>query len=254
MMIIISASKSSNFKAQHITNLFTIPLFNDERNKILEVLLKFSKDDLKQLMEISDSLAELNYEQLIEMKYFPKRLKHKQAILAYSGDVYKCLNPSDFETEDFEFAQKNLRILSALYGILRPLDLIEPYRLEMKIKIKPEGFENLYKFWSNIITDKINKDNKSGILLNLASEEYFKVINREKLISKIIQPVFYDIIDNKKRIIPIHAKKARGCMTREIIKKRIEDPNELKKLNINEFKYSEEDSDDEIFVFLRKQK
>lgn len=254
MMIIISASKSTNFKIQNITNLFTIPLFKDEKNKILEILLKYSKDELKQLMNISDSLAELNYEQIIEMKYFPKRLKHKQAILAYSGDVYKCLNASDFTPEDFEFVQKNLRILSALYGILRPLDLIEPYRLVMKIKIKPQGTENLYKFWSDKITDEINRDNKSGIILNLASEEYFKVINREKLNSKIIQPIFYDIIDNKKRIIPIQAKKARGCMTREIIKKRIEDPTELKKLNINGFKYSVEDSNDEIFVFLRQQK
>lgn len=254
MITIISASKSSDFKNQNITKLFTIPFFKDEREKILEILLNFSNDDLKQLMGISDSLAISNYEKLVELKYFPKRVKQKQAILAYSGDVYKCLNPSDFITEDFEYAQKNLRILSALYGILRPLDLIGPYRLEMKIKIKSDGFESIYKFWTDKITEEINKDNKSGILINLSSEEYFKVINREKLNSKVIQPIFYDIIDGNRRIIPFHAKKSRGFMAREIIKNKLEDPEELKKLNINGFKYSEEDSNDEIYVYLRKQK
>ncbi len=211
MLILLSPAKSLDYKSPISCADFTTPHFSEETKKLAAKLRKFSVSDLEKLMGISKNLAELNHERF---KNFSDKFdfkNSKQALLAFDGDVYKPIEVEKFSATDFSFAQKNLRILSGFYGILRPLDLMQPYRLEMGTNL------NLYDFWSDKISQQLDSEGAKHII-NLASEEYFSVVNPKKISAKIINIIFKEKKNDSYKIIGIHAKKARGLMTNFIIK------------------------------------
>ncbi|MBN2778505.1 MAG: peroxide stress protein YaaA [Bacteroidales bacterium] len=251
MIVLLSPAKSLDFESSAISDKISEPVFTKESSELLNVLAKLSANDLQELMRISAALAELNYNRFQEMQNFPSEVRAKQAVSVFVGEAYRGLSSDDFSDDDLQFAQKHLRILSGFYGVLRPLDLIQPYRLEMGTKLKVDEHENLYKFWGDKITHQINKDLKTPVIINLASDEYFKSVNKKILKAEIITPVFYDNHKGTYKMITVYAKNARGAMTRYIIKNRIENPEDLKSADVNEYKFSEEMSDKGKWVFIR---
>lgn len=252
MLILLSPAKTLDFDSPAITNLISDPVFASETAELLENLSKLSANDLQELMGISPALAELNFNRYHEIKNFPSEVPAKQAINTFIGEAYRGLKASDFSDADLEFAQEHLRILSGFYGVLRPLDLIWPHRLEMGTALKTSKASNLYEFWGNKITDELNINvGKDDIVINLASEEYFKSVNKKILRAQIITPQFLDIHKGKYKMITVYAKNARGAMTRYIIKNRITNPEELKTAELNGYKFSDELSDDKKWVFIR---
>ena len=202
-------------------------------------------------MNISEKISLLNYERYIRWSLpFNKNNAHP-ALLLFQGDVYKGISADDFKKEDFLFAQSSLRILSGLYGILKPLDLIQPYRLEMGTQIKIGKHNDLYDFWGEEITQAINKDKNSDYLINLASVEYFKSIKKDKFKAKLINIIFKEKRNGNYKIIGINAKKARGLMSRYIIKNKINNPEDLKKFKEENYIYNKNLSSDSDWVFTR---
>lgn len=233
--MIISPAKSLDFETPAQTKKHTDPIFADETKKLLAEMKKLSPKQLGKLMDISPKLSELNYERFQNFNRQPK----KQAILAFDGDVYAGLQAIDFTEKDLEFAQEHLRILSGLYGLLRPLDLIQAYRLEMGTELKP----NLYKFWD----DKLTKELGDDVIINLASVEYFSAIKPKN----VINIHFKEMKKGKPVVVALFAKKARGMMARYAIKNRINKPENLKKFNDGDYKFSKDLSNDANFVFIR---
>jgi len=252
MLVVISPAKKLNENCnQSIISSYTKPPFLDDSKKIVSALRKYSVEKLSSLMNISEKISILNYERYIKWSLpFNKKNSHP-AILLFQGDVYKGISVEDFNAEDFLFAQKSLRILSGLYGILKPLDLIQPYRLEMGTQIKIGKHNDLYDFWGDEITKKINNDSNSDYLINLASVEYFKSINTNSLKPKLINIIFKEKRDNGYKIIAINAKKARGLMSRYIIKNKIINPQKLKKFSLEGYKYNKILSSNNDWVFTR---
>jgi uncharacterized protein len=251
MIVLLSPAKSLDFDSPAISDKISEPVFVKESSELLKVLAKLSVNDLQELMSISVALAELNFGRFRDMKDFPSEVPAKQAISVFVGEAYRGLSAVDFSDEDLKFAQNHLRILSGYYGVLRPLDLIQPYRLEMGTKLEVGKNDNLYKFWGDKITEQINKDLQSPTIINLASDEYFKSVNKKILKAEIITPVFYDNHKGKYKMITVYAKNARGAMTRYIIKNRIENPEDLKNADVNGYKYDAEMSDRGKWVFKR---
>jgi len=252
MLVVISPAKKldENCDKNLVTN-FTIPFYLEDSKKIIKSLRKYSTDKLSKLMNISEKISLLNYERYIKWSLpFTKKNAHP-ALLLFQGDVYKGISVSDFNKEDFIYAQKSLRILSGLYGILKPLDLIQPYRLEMGTQIKIGKHNDLYDFWGDEITKAINEDKNSDYLINLASVEYFKSINKEKLNAKLINIIFKEKRNGSYKIIGINAKKARGLMSRYIIKNKISNPMKLKKFKEENYSYNKNLSSDSDWVFTR---
>ena len=252
MLVVISPAKKldENCDKNLVTN-FTIPPYLEDSKKIIKSLRKYSTDKLSKLMNISEKISLLNYERYIKWSLpFTKKNAHP-ALLLFQGDVYKGISVSDFNKEDFIYAQKSLRILSGLYGILKPLDLIQPYRLEMGTQIKIGKHNDLYDFWGDEITKTINEDKNSDYLINLASVEYFKSINKEKLNAKLINIIFKEKRNGSYKIIGINAKKARGLMSRYIIKNKISNPMKLKKFKEENYSYNKNLSSDSDWVFTR---
>ena len=252
MLVVISPAKKldENCDKNLVTN-FTIPPYLEDSKKIIKSLRKYSTDKLSKLMNISEKISLLNYERYIKWSLpFTKKNAHP-ALLLFQGDVYKGISVGDFKKEDFIYAQKSLRILSGLYGILKPLDLIQPYRLEMGTQIKIGKHNDLYDFWGDEITKAINEDKNSDYLINLASVEYFKSINKEKLNAKLINIIFKEKRNGSYKIIGINAKKARGLMSRYIIKKKISNPMNLKKFKEENYSYNKNLSSESDWVFTR---
>tara|TARA_S200000501_G_scaffold191890_1_gene180751 strand:- start:4489 stop:5247 length:759 start_codon:yes stop_codon:yes gene_type:complete len=252
MLVVISPAKKldENCDKNLVTN-FTIPPYLEDSKKIIKSLRKYSIDKLSKLMNISEKISLLNYERYIKWSLpFTKKNAHP-ALLLFQGDVYKGISVGDFKKEDFIYAQKSLRILSGLYGILKPLDLIQPYRLEMGTQIKIGKHNDLYDFWGDEITKAINEDKNSDYLINLASVEYFKSINKEKLNAKLINIIFKEKRNGSYKIIGINAKKARGLMSRYIIKKKISNPMNLKKFKEENYSYNKNLSSESDWVFTR---
>ncbi len=247
MLTLLSPAKSLNYESSHYAG-FTLPHFAAETKILAAKLKKFSVLDLEKLMGISKNLAELNHQRFQNFSdKFTKGLEFensKQAILAFDGDVYKPIEAEKFSAADFDFAQKSLRILSGFYGILRPLDLIQPYRLEMGTKL------DLYKFWSDKISQQLDSEGAKHII-NLASEEYFSAVNPKKISAKIINIAFKENKNGTYKIIGIHAKKARGLMTNFIVKNKITDPKDLKKFQSENYRFAKEMSDEMNFIFVR---
>ena len=256
MLIVISPAKSLDFENPSPVDVCSQPVFLSQSKKLNKVLKKLNREQLSALMNISSNLADLNYARNKNWKP-PFTLDNaKQAVLAFKGDVYVGMEAENFSKSEFNFAQKHLRILSGLYGMLKPLDLIQPYRLEMGTKLDNPKGKNLYEFWGNQITRAINKElkaSKGKVLINLASNEYFKVIQAKDIEVPVITPVFKEYKNEQYKVVSFLAKKARGYMCRYIIQNKIKKAAELKQFDTEGYVYKEEMSDDKQWVFVRKQ-
>jgi len=249
MIIVISPSKSMDMEAANVKD-FTEPVFMDQSQKLVSKARKFSKTQLMEFMDISEKLAELNRQRFNDWKT-PFTLDNaKQAALAFTGDVYDGLDANSLKKADLNFAQNHLRILSGLYGLLKPLDLIQPYRLEMGRPLETRSAKNLYEFWKAAITEELNLT-KGDVLVNLASNEYFKAINKKALDKEIISPVFKDEKNGTFKIISFFAKKARGSMARYIIENRVKTSDDLLNFSENGYAYNPELSLPSKPVFTR---
>ena len=256
MLITLSPSKGQDFELAAPTNTFTIPQQLKDSEKLIKQLRKLSVEEIKKLMSLSDNLAELNFQRYKDFGLPFNQQNAKQAIFAFKGDVYSGINTSSMTQQDFEYAQNHVRILSGLYGYLRPLDLIQPYRLEMKTKLENSKGADLYQFWGESITNFLNdefKTHSQKVLVNLASNEYWKSVQPKKLNAKVINVAFKEVKDGKARIIAIFAKKARGMMTDFIVRNRVETVDGLKDFNYENYKFDASTSNENSFVFTRPQ-
>ena len=242
MKIVLSPAKSLDFKSQLPTTEATLPKYIGETEKNLHfVLVKKSKKELQKLMSISDALAELNIQRYRKMTFPFTPQNARPAMYAFAGDVYVGLDAYSIPKEKINFAQDTLRILSGFYGILKPLDLIQPYRLEMGTDLKTPRKKNLYEFWGNKITDALNEEmEKDEILLNLASVEYFKAVNAKKLNAKVVSPEFKDFKNGQLKIISFFAKKARGLMSRYVIDNGITTSDDILNFDYEGYHFSKE--------------
>ena len=230
MLIVVSPAKSLDFETPAITGNYTIPELLEQSEKLVGKLKKMSPRQLSKLMSISKDLGELNFQRYQNWTLPFNTSNAKQAVLAFNGDVYQGLQASSLSEEKLELAQKHLRILSGLYGVLKPFDLIQPYRLEMGTKLKYYKSDDLYSFWDPVLTKKINEavaESGSDVLINLASNEYFKSVNKKKLKAEIVTPEFKDLKNREYKMISFFAKKARGLMTRFILDNNITNAEDL---------------------------
>ena len=255
MIALIAPAKRLDYDSDLSVEDFSIAEHLKESKKLIKELQKKSPEDLSSLMGLSENLSILNFERNMNWQV-PKKPSNevRQAIFAFKGDVYVGLDSETLSKSDINYAQKNLAILSGLYGLLKPLDLMYPYRLEMGTKMKNENGKNLYEFWGNKITTSINalaKKNNSKGIINLASVEYFTSVKPENLDLPVYSPVFKDFKNGKYKIISFFAKKARGSMARFVIQNKIKNPRDLNKFNLDGYKYSAKDSSEYSPVFLR---
>ena len=252
MHIIISPAKLLNISQQEIKNNITQPLFIKEAEKLVELLKTYSVNDISRLMGINQDLAELNVKRYLE--FSSNNTISKPAVITFNGPVFQKLNAKEFSEKEFRTTQNRLSILSGLYGILRPLDLIKPYRLEMGTKLKIENFKNLYDFWGDKITDFLNtrlEDNNMKTLINLASNEYFRSINVKKLKARVININFKELKNGQYKTLVIYTKQARGLMANFIIKNNLTNPEDLKHFDIEGYGYDENLSTENTWVFTR---
>ncbi|WP_222909226.1 peroxide stress protein YaaA [Pseudomonas sp. DNDY-54] len=254
MLMVISPAKTLDYDTPPTTKRFTQPEHLDHAQQLIDQLRDLSPQQISELMHLSDKLAALNVARYGSWTPDFTADNAKQALLAFKGDVYTGLNASDFSEQDFDYAQKHLRMLSGLYGILRPLDLMQPYRLEMGTKLANVRGKDLYAFWGERISTWLNDAltaQGDDVLLNLASNEYFGAVKRNALNARVIDVDFKDMKNGQYKIISFYAKKARGLMTRYVIKERIERPEQLKNFNYDGYRYSPDDSSTDHLVFLR---
>jgi cytoplasmic iron level regulating protein YaaA (DUF328/UPF0246 family) len=255
MLILISPAKTLDYETQITTKKSTQPAMLDSSQVLIDELRALSPQDISELMHISDKLGTLNYDRFQQWSQPFTKDNAKQTIFAFKGDVYNGLDADSFSSDEIGFAQKHLRILSGLYGLLRPLDLMQPYRLEMGSKFANSKGKNLYEFWDGDITDAINqhlKAIKSDEVVNLASNEYFKAVKTKELNANIITPIFKDKKNGEYKIISFYAKKARGLMSAYAIKNGITESSELKGFNVEGYSFNEEFSKGNDWVFTRE--
>jgi cytoplasmic iron level regulating protein YaaA (DUF328/UPF0246 family) len=256
MIITLSPSKGQDFETPGLTKKYSRPADLKASELLIKELRKIKSEKLQALMGVSSNLAELNVARYKSFKtpFTPKNAR--QALLAFKGDVYGGIDVEHFSAEDYDYAQDHLRILSGLYGCLRPLDLIQPYRLEMKTRLKNPRGDNLYQFWGEEITNSLNralKKQQQAVLVNLASNEYFKSVKPKLLQGELLNINFKETKNGKTRVVAIFAKRARGMMADYIIRNRIEAPAGLKKFRKEGYRFSKELSDDKQWTFERPQ-
>jgi uncharacterized protein len=253
MLIVLSPAKTLDLETPPSTRLHTTPDFLDRSAQLIDVLRRHSPADIGSLMRISDTLANLNVGRYASWSADPA--EGRQAIMAFNGDVYAGFDARSLKPAQLAYAQSNLRILSGLYGVLRPLDLIHPHRLEMGTRLANPGGKDLYAFWGETVTGALNgaiAANGAEVLLNLASEEYFKSVKPKLLSVPVITPVFEDWKNGKYKIISFFAKRARGLMARYAAVKGITDPSRLKRFNVDGYAFDKRESDASTWVFRRK--
>jgi len=254
MLSVISPAKTLDFETPPTTRKTTQPQFLERAGDLVEDARAMSPDAIRDLMGVSEKIAELNHHRFMNWGA-PFTLDNaKQSLLAFKGDVYTGLEADTLSVAQLNFAQKHLCILSGLYGLLRPLDLMQPYRLEMGLKFENRGGRNLYEFWGDDITRALNtqlKKSGSPVLVNLASNEYFKSVQAKALDAEVITPVFKDLKGDKYRVISFYAKKARGRMARFIIDGELNDPADLKKFKTDGYRYNNGQSTARELVFTR---
>lgn len=254
MLIVLSPAKTLDYSAQSLTQSYSQPLFKEETEALVEQLADMKAEKLGSLMHLSENLADLNYQRYQEFHFPFSTQNAKQALLAFKGDVYQGMELDEYVSEDFDFAQNHVRILSGLYGILRPLDLMQPYRLEMGTKLKNKVGKDLYAFWGSKISAQLNDEFEASgndILINLASKEYFKAVDTKALKARIVTINFKELRDGKLKIISFFAKKARGMMADYIIRQRINDPERLKSFDVDGYSFDEENSTENDWLFTR---
>ena len=254
MLIVISPAKTLDFETPALAPKHSQPQMLDQSEPLVNLLSTYSPADLEKLMHISPALAELNVERFHQWSRPFNKKNAKQSIEAFQGDVYTGLAVANFSEHDFLYAQDHLRILSGLYGVLRPLDLMQAYRLEMGTKLVNDKGKTLYAYWGDTITENLNqqlKRLKSDVLVNLASNEYFKSVKPKKLNADIMTPAFKDWKNGDYKVISFFAKKARGLMSAWIIQNRIDDPAALLEFNLDGYAYSAAHSGENNPVFIR---
>ena len=248
MIALLSPSK--NMSSCDYSLCESQPEFLDKSRLLVNKLLKMDVEEIKNFMGISDKLAELNFNRYHSWSIPFTNKNSSPAIFSFSGDVYEGLKAETLSKNELDIAQNKIRILSGLYGILKPFDLIQPYRLEMGKKLIIDNFKNLYQFWNNDISNHLNKVS-DDIIVNLASNEYFNVVDKNKLSKKIITPIFKDYKNGKYKVISFYAKKARGSMARFIIQNNISDINSLIKFNKDGYEYNSQISSSNNLIFTR---
>lgn len=256
MLTLLSPAKKLNFDEPKTSLSATKPLFDKDITELARVAKKQSADDLKRLMHISDKLAELNAERFKTFNLDGKSNSAKPAALSFDGDVYWGLDANNMNDEALEYAQDHLRILSGLYGVLRPLDLIQPYRLEMGTKLETKRGGSLYEFWGSKIAVQLTEDMTSHsdqTIVNLASNEYFKAVDKKTLERPVISAKFLNVKDGKSRALMYYAKHARGSMARWIMENRVEKAADLKDFDLDGYKFVAKESTESELVFSRKQ-
>ena len=257
MLTLLSPAKTLDFETPPVTPHHTTPDFLDDSASLIDVLRHYSPDDISALMKLSPALSELNVARYHDWSLPYPDGAAKAAVLAFKGDVYTGLDADHMSVADLDYAQDNLRILSGLYGLLRPLDLILPYRLEMGTKLgNPKG-KDLYAFWGERLTQALNDVIEAGAhshVVNLASNEYFKAVKPKKLKAPLVTPVFKDEKNGQYKIISFYAKKARGMMAAYQIRERISDVHDLKAFDVAGYRFNEEESGDAEWVFKRAEK
>lgn len=256
MLILLSPAKALDYQTPPHVATHTMPAFLRQSESLIKQLRKLSPADIANLMDLSDQLALLNFNRYADwhLPFTPENAK--QAVLAFDGDVYDGLAARTMSAEDLDFAQQHVRILSGLYGILKPLDLMQPYRLEMGTKFANKAGKDLYAFWGETLLDTINAELDAmphPVAINLASEEYFKAAVGRKFKGRLIQPVFEDWKNGKYKIISFYAKRARGLMTRFAVLNRLTDPEALKGFDSDGYTFAAEASDEATWVFRRRE-
>ncbi|MFY0650812.1 MAG: peroxide stress protein YaaA [Cyclobacteriaceae bacterium] len=252
MLVLISPAKSVDFENPAHTDNWSEPDFKPESARLIKKLGTLSRKKVGELMSISTELAALNVDRYQKWKLEPDKEDTKQAMLAFNGEVFRGLNAKEMGEDDLQFAQDQLRILSGLHGVLRPLDLIQPYRLEMGTRLKYYNYKNLYEFWGDKITKRLNNDlGEAEYVVNLASNEYYKSVKEPKLKATVITPIFKDFSNGEYRVLMTYAKNARGAMANYIIKNRITEPELIKSFNSNNYAFDPAQSDDTNWVFTR---
>ncbi|KGT89610.1 peroxide stress protein YaaA [Enterobacter cancerogenus] len=254
MLMVISPAKTLDFESPLATQRFTQSTLLEKSQQLIDVARDLSPAQISSLMSISDKLAHLNADRFNQWQP-PFTLENaRQAILAFKGDVYTGLQAETFSDADFDFAQQHLRMLSGLYGVLRPLDLMQPYRLEMGIKLANPAAKDLYGFWGDLLTQKLNEamaEQGDEVLINLASDEYFKAVKPKQLNGELIKPVFLDEKNGKFKVISFYAKKARGLMSRYMIQNRLSKPEQLKQFDVDGYFFAADESKGNELVFKR---
>ena len=254
MLIVLSPAKTLDYSVDPKSN-HTAPQFLSQSSKLIKTLKDKEPKDIASLMGLSDKLATLNFDRYQSWKAAKSVSSDaKPSMLVFKGDVYQGLSAEDFNAKQIKFAQKHLRILSGLYGILRPMDVIKPYRLEMGTKLQTSKGKNLYEFWGNSVQENVISDlasQKSDLLINLASKEYFSVLGKIPEYINVVSPVFKDFKNGKHKIISFYAKRARGLMAKWIIENNIRDFEKLSKFNLDGYYFSKKDSSATEPVFLR---
>ncbi|MCL1123062.1 peroxide stress protein YaaA [Shewanella surugensis] len=256
MLILISPAKTLDFENSSMTEEYSLPERLKESAELIKICRELSPTDIATLMKVSDKIAGLNVARFNSWTTDFTLDNAKQAVFAFRGDVYTGLDADSLSTTELKSAQKKLRILSGLYGLLKPLDLMKAYRLEMGTRLENSKGSNLYQFWGDMITDDINRTlttSENEIIVNLASNEYFKAVNPKKLNAQLITPVFKDQKNGQYKVISFYAKKARGLMARYIIENDINERDELMKFDSAGYYYSEVESNLERPVFLREE-
>ena len=255
MLTVISPAKTLDFDTPVSTNKYSEPRFLDQSQQLIEQLKKLSSQEIANLMKISDKLAGLNMARFQQWQTPFTEENAKQAILAFKGDVYTGLAAETLDDKGLDFAQQHLRILSGLYGVLRPLDLMQPYRLEMGTPFQNDAGRDLYSFWGDQIRHSLEAEPalKDGVLINLASNEYFKAVDAKKLKATIITPVFKDWKNGQYKIISFFAKKARGLMARYVVDQRVTDVEQVKQFNVAGYAFVAQESTENTWVFRRKE-
>lgn len=254
MLALISPAKTLDYETALPTEKFTQPRLLDHSQELIEVASKLSASEIASLMSVSEKIATLNADRFRDWQPEFNFANARQAIFAFKGDVYTGLDAYQLKQQDIDYAQKHLRMLSGLYGLLRPLDLMMPYRLEMGTKLKNTRGNNLYEFWGNTITETINADlaqAKSELLVNIASDEYYKSVKESKIKAEIIKPVFLDQKNGKYKVISFYAKKARGLMARYLLENKIERAEDIKSFNTDGYYFDAENSLKGELVFKR---
>jgi uncharacterized protein len=256
MLALISPAKTLDYESNLPTDSFTIPRLLDHSQQLIDVSRKLSALEIANLMSVSEKIAHLNVERFRDWQADFDFSNARQAIFAFKGDVYTGLDAYALSDDHISYAQQHLRMLSGLYGLLRPLDLMMPYRLEMGTKLKNERGTNLYQFWDQTITDLINKDlaeQQSELLVNLASDEYYKAVKESKIKAEIIKPIFLDQKNGKYKVISFYAKKARGLMARYMIENKISRIEDLKAFNTDGYYFDADSSLKGELVFKREE-
>tara|TARA_B100000767_G_scaffold274189_1_gene306418 strand:+ start:1900 stop:2679 length:780 start_codon:yes stop_codon:yes gene_type:complete len=254
MLLVISPAKTLDFDTPANTSVATKPAMIKDSAVLIEQMREFAPDELVNLMGVSQKIAELNTQRFMSWQTPFTKKNAKQALLAFKGDVYTGINTDTFTEDDFAFAQQHLRILSGLYGVLRPLDLIQAYRLEMGTKLVNKKGKNLYEFWDKKPAQMLNKqlaNIHSETLINLASNEYFGAVDQSVLKANIITPIFKDYKNGKYKIISFYAKKARGLMSAYIIKNKLQKPDKIKQFNSEGYYFDQQGSTENEWLFLR---